>query len=162
MECGELDIFLRRNETYKESEFEKPAPEVKPVGVPGAYSPSQMHPKYKPSLSPSPSPLKNKTKGRVSSTGQNLSEYGIHDLDVTDDDLAALVQELGLGGDDAKDLVKGLGQSSGSAKPKEKEASIDLNTKGGEGKVVTEAVESPGPAKSSEAEPAADESTKSD
>lgn len=120
VECGDLDAFLRRNETYKESEFERPAPEVKPIGVPGAYSPSQMHPKYTPTPSPAPSPLKAKTKGRVASkTGDQLSTFGLHDLDVTDEDLAALVQELGLAVKDAKDLVKGLGNDTKSAQGKE-------------------------------------------
>ena len=132
MECGELDAFLRRNETYKESEFERPAPEVKPVGVPGAYSPSQMHPKYTPSPSPSPSPLKAKPKGRVSSTSNFLSDHGLHDLDVSEDDLAALVRELGLGGDDAKDLVKGLGIDSTSRDSKEKVVSTEAKSDAGE------------------------------
>lgn len=79
-----------------------------------------MHPKYTPTPSPAPSPLKAKTKGRVASkTGDQLSTFGLHDLDVTDEDLAALVQELGLAVKDAKDLVKGLGNDTKSAQGKE-------------------------------------------
>ncbi|KAH8099429.1 hypothetical protein BXZ70DRAFT_1009238 [Cristinia sonorae] len=108
VEYGELETFLRLNEDYVPSEFSTPAPEEKPVGVPGAYSPNQMNPKHRPSLSPSPSgsPLKN--KGKVVSTNEELAEYGIHDVELTEDDLSALMQELGMGGADASDLAKGL------------------------------------------------------
>lgn len=37
-----------------------------------------------------------------------LSGYGLQGVKVTDDDLLALVEELGLGGEEAGDLVKGL------------------------------------------------------
>jgi len=40
---------------------------------------------------------------------EELSGYGLQGVKVTEDDLLALVQELGLGGDEAGDLVKGLG-----------------------------------------------------
>ena len=73
-----------------------------------------MHPKYNPPPSPrpQPSPLKGKGKEDKSgllNAGEHLSEFGIHDAEVSMDDLRALVEELGLGGDDANDLVMGLG-----------------------------------------------------
>ncbi|KAL4242131.1 SH3BGR family protein [Abortiporus biennis] len=136
VEYGELDTFLRRNEEWQEYPDEKPALEAKPVGVPGAYSPAQMHPKYN-TPSPQPSPLKSKssTKPRregdeapINSLGEELKEFGINDVeDVTEDDLLALVEELGLGGDEASDLVKGLsGDSSSkqSEKPVAKEEAV--------------------------------------
>jgi hypothetical protein len=46
--------------------------------------------------------------------GDELSGFGLQGVQVSQDDLAALVEELGLGGDEAKDLVEGL---SGSALP---------------------------------------------
>jgi hypothetical protein len=39
---------------------------------------------------------------------EELSGYGLQGVKVTDDELLALVEELGLGGDEAGDLVKGL------------------------------------------------------
>ena len=120
MEYGELDIFLRRNEEWEDYGDEKLNPPAKPIGVPGAYSPSQMHPKYNPPPSPrpQPSPLKGKGKEDKSgllNAGEHLSEFGIHDAEVSMDDLRALVEELGLGGDDANDLVMGLGTDASKA-----------------------------------------------
>lgn len=40
--------------------------------------------------------------------GDELSGYGLQGVKVTQDDLLALVEELGLGGEEAGDLVKGL------------------------------------------------------
>ncbi|CAL1695535.1 unnamed protein product [Somion occarium] len=131
VECGELEVFLRRNESYDEDEDAKPTPPAKPVGVPGAYSPSQMHPKYHPSPSPSPSPLKGKSKedkSNLINAGEHLSEFGLHDVEVSIDDLTALVEELGLGSDDAKDLVKGLGTDSKTTNTKDKEESAKAPT----------------------------------
>jgi SH3 domain-binding glutamic acid-rich protein len=39
---------------------------------------------------------------------EELTGYGLQGVKVTDDDLLALVEELGLGGEEAGDLVKGL------------------------------------------------------
>jgi len=84
---------------------------AKPVGVPGAHTPTQMHPQY----SPAPSPLisqKKVDKSKMVGTGKDLEGFGIQDMDVSQDDLLALVEELGLGGDDASDFVRGLGSDS--------------------------------------------------
>lgn len=67
-----------------------------------------MNPKHRPSLSPSPSASPLKGKGNDNKTTNELAEYGIHDVELTEDDLTALVEELGLGEADASDLVKGL------------------------------------------------------
>ena len=40
--------------------------------------------------------------------GDGLSGYGLQGVKVTEDDLLALVEELGLGGEEAGELVKGL------------------------------------------------------
>lgn len=44
-----------------------------------------------------------------------LASFGIHDVELTEDDLTALVAELGLGEADAGDLVRGL--SGNDSKP---------------------------------------------
>lgn len=117
VEFNELDIYLRRNEDYKPFEDEKTLLKAEPIGVPGAYSPLQMYPKHAPSRSPSPSPLalREKEKKEVQA-GDTLAEFGLQDVSVSMDDLKALVEELGLGGDEANELVKGLaGADSSSA-----------------------------------------------
>ncbi|KIP11420.1 hypothetical protein PHLGIDRAFT_114552 [Phlebiopsis gigantea 11061_1 CR5-6] len=109
VEFKELDQFLRRNEDYKPFEDEAPLLRAQPIGVPGAYSPLQMYPKHAPSRSPSPSPLKLKEKEKSEiNSGETLAEFGLANVSVSEDELRALVEELGLGGDEASDLVKGL------------------------------------------------------
>lgn len=86
-----------------------------PVGVPGAASPAQMTPEHhKPATFPSSltdSPLRgkpaNKREGEFD-VSTELEGFGLQGVKVTQDDLAALVEELGLGGDEADDLVRGL------------------------------------------------------
>ena len=149
MEYGELESFLRLNETWDETiEETRPTLPAKPIGVPGASSPSQMAtPAHRALFNASPggasSPLRGTTatatatatasssssssaaaalesspaEGKESlrkrreaefDVGEELSGYGLQGVKVTDDDLLALVEELGLGGEDAGDLVKGL------------------------------------------------------
>ncbi|PSS37587.1 hypothetical protein PHLCEN_2v603 [Hermanssonia centrifuga] len=146
VEFDELDIFLRRNEDYKPPEDERPGLEAKPIGVPGAYSPLQMFPKHAPSRSPSPSPLKlkEKEKGEIDAS-EHLGAFGLEGVRVSADDLRALIEELGLGGDAAKDLVKDLGGDSEPATPEKKDsgsapASAD---KEGESAVVPEILVQP-------------------
>ena len=100
---------------------DRPAPVAKPVGVPGASSPLQMTPdrlKNKIMARPPPSPLKgnilpvNKRVGEFD-VGDELSGYGLQGVKVTDDELRDLVAELGLNGDEAGDLVKGLSDADG-------------------------------------------------
>ena len=119
VEFNELDIFLRRNEEWQEIDGDKPMLEAKPVGVPGAYEPLQMFPKHAPSRSPSPSPLKvrEREQGELD-VSDSLGEFGLEGVSVSEDDLRKLVEELGLGGDEANDLVKGLaGDIAADAKP---------------------------------------------
>ena len=110
VECGELDVFLRRNEDWDEELF-GPAKklEVKPVGVPGAYSPSQMNPSHKPTISPHPTPTKPKdgTRGKEIDVSEELGEYGLEGVTVDEQDLMDLVSEL-IGEEGAGDLVKGF------------------------------------------------------
>lgn len=122
MEFNEVDLFLRLKEDWKPFEDNKSVLPTKPVGVPGAHSPAQMHPHHQPTISPAPSPLKG--KGRVVSenkkdkqfdAGEELGDSKLQGVNVDEDDLLALVEELGLGGDDASDLVKGLGFGDNSA-----------------------------------------------
>jgi hypothetical protein len=119
VEYDELDVFLRLKESYIVDE-DRPTPPVQPVGVPGAASPLQMTPdhlKHK-MFAQSSSPLKGKGSGIPANKRENefdvsteLVGFGLQGVKVTDDDLKALVEELGLGGDEAGDLVKGLSSS---------------------------------------------------
>jgi len=150
VEFGELDTFLRLNEKYDASfEEDRPAPVVQPVGVPGAAEPLQMTPDHIRTkiLATTPSPLgKGKSAGipvnkRVGEldVGSELVGFGLQGVKVTHDELADLVAELGLDGDEAGDLVKGLSgfdigkakstSNSGDAKEMRKSVSEVLDTK---------------------------------
>jgi len=110
VECGELDTFLRRSEEWDEELFGPSKKlEVKPVGVPGAYSPLQMNPSHKPTISPLPTPTKPKdgSRGREIDVGQELSGCGLDGVTVSEQDLMDLVSEL-IGEEGAGDLVKGF------------------------------------------------------
>ncbi|KAI0348519.1 hypothetical protein BDW22DRAFT_1350751 [Trametopsis cervina] len=147
VEFNELDIFLRRKEDYKPFEDEKELLHAEPVGVPGAYSPLQMNPNHAPSRSPSPSPLalREKEKKEIKA-GDTLAEFGLQDVSVSLDDLQALVEELGLGGDEASDLVKGLAGTDDA--PKQAKAPAPLAKKKTAAKVAeVKAVEKDSPAK---------------
>jgi hypothetical protein len=72
--------------------------------------------------SPSPSPLKTKSvpvnkRTNEIDLGEDLSGYGLQGVKVTEDELRDLMAELGLEGDEAGDLVKGL---SGATTPPKK------------------------------------------
>lgn len=120
VESDELDIFLRLNESYNMDE-DHPTPPAQPVGVPGAASPLQMTPDHLKSkiFAQSPSPLKgkgssipaNKRKDEFDVSSE-LEGYGLQGVKVTEDELRDLVAELGLDGDDAGDLVRGLSSSA--------------------------------------------------
>ncbi|EPQ60525.1 hypothetical protein GLOTRDRAFT_135198 [Gloeophyllum trabeum ATCC 11539] len=128
VEHDELDIFLRLNESYDpDVDGERPAPPTQPIGVPGALSPAQSLPLgHSPTPSPGPSPLKSKDKKPVNKkrqidVGEELVGFGLQGVKVTEDDLRDLMEELGLEGEEAEGLVKGLSGASDS-KPKEPEA----------------------------------------
>jgi SH3 domain-binding glutamic acid-rich protein len=128
VEYGELETFLRLNETWNETtgEMRPPTLPAKPIGVPGASSPSQMakpahkalfnaSPASSPLRSASPTANKESLRRRNESefdAGAELTGYGLQGVKVTDDELLALVEELGLGGEDAGNFVKGLSDSA--------------------------------------------------
>jgi len=120
VEYDELDVFLRLNETWNTVvDEDRPAPAVKPVGVPGAVPVSQMTPEHhKPRIFPKdPStPLKPVNKHSDFDIGSELPGYGLQGVRVTDEELRKLVEDLGLGGDDAADMVKSLGGDASSLK----------------------------------------------
>jgi len=120
VECGDLATFLRLNESWEAREDENTAP-VKPIGVPGAVAPLQMTPDHikKKILAqpPAESPLKGKKvpvnkQGGAFDVSTELEGYGLQGVHATDEELRKLVAELGLEGDDAGELVKGLSGSS--------------------------------------------------
>ncbi|KIJ21887.1 hypothetical protein PAXINDRAFT_6017 [Paxillus involutus ATCC 200175] len=114
VECDELDTFLRLKETWNaDVDEDRPAPAVKPVGVPGAVPVSQMTPEHhKPKYFPKnpDAPLKpvNKREGDFDISTE-LEGFGLQGVRVTDDDLWQLVADLGLDGDEAADMVNSLG-----------------------------------------------------
>lgn len=124
VESGDLATFLRLNESWEAAEDETTSP-VKPVGVPGAVAPLQMTPdhiKKKILAQPPESPLREKKvpvnkQGDTFDVSTELEGYGLQGVHVTDEELRNLVAELGLEGDEAGELVKGLsGPSSVESK----------------------------------------------
>lgn len=117
MEYDELSRFFRLDEEWHEDIDGPKVLEQKAIGVPGASMPSQMTPerlnvKIRATMH-SPSPLSKKSIPVNKRTdefdiGEELSGFGLQGVQVTEDELADLVKELGLDGDDAGDLVKGL------------------------------------------------------
>lgn len=103
-------------------------------------TPDRLKSKMFPSSSPSPLKTKsipvNKRTDEVD-LGDELSGYGLQGVKVTEDELRDLMAELGLEGDEAGDLVKGLSGittppvknkpaegSKGTTKPPAEEVSI--------------------------------------
>ena len=120
VEHDELDKFLRLKESWDPARDEdRPALEVKPVGVPGVALPLQMTPDHikskilaqQKSLATASGAKKslpvNKREGDFD-VGRELVGYGLQGVHATDKELENLVKELGLEGDEAGDLVKGL------------------------------------------------------
>ena len=92
---------------------------------------------HKPSFAPTPSPLKDKSKQeKERDAGDLLGDKGLEGIAVTDEELADLVRELGLEGDDAGDLIKGLSAPVGAPKP-------ETTKKSTEKLVVTEQTSQP-------------------
>lgn len=119
VEFGELDQFFRLKEAWGEEDealAPTPAPQ-KPIGVPGVATPLQVT-GQKPSYSPSPSKPHKRTPGAKSIDIGTEIGFGLEGLKVSEEEMLELVESLGLGGDDADDLVKGLGLSSKIPKPK--------------------------------------------
>ncbi|KAL5519074.1 hypothetical protein ACEPAH_757 [Sanghuangporus vaninii] len=129
VEYDELDRFLRLKETWSVDEEDTTSLVVKPVGVPGASSPSQMT-DHKPSFANQPSPLKEKSKsGEEVDAGTLLEDTSLQGIAVTDDELANLVKELGLEGDEAGDLVKGLSTTKEPTSERGPETAITEETR---------------------------------
>ncbi|KAH9937059.1 uncharacterized protein B0H18DRAFT_1205979 [Fomitopsis serialis] len=101
VEFGEIDQFLRLAEDYNPFEDEKDLLPSPPIGVPGAYSPAQMHPHHQPSPSPQPSPLKNKPVNKKGvkgiDAGEELGDARLAGVTITDDDLLSWSRSLGSG-----------------------------------------------------------------
>ncbi|KAL0951394.1 hypothetical protein HGRIS_008090 [Hohenbuehelia grisea] len=132
VEYGELDTFLRLKDSWNpDVDEDRPAPEAKPIGVPGAMMPLQMTPEHlrtKILATPTASPLKGKGKPIPVNKRQNeidvgneLVGFGLQGVKVTDDELLDLIADLGLDGDDAADLVGGLSGSTGGSGGKKPE-----------------------------------------
>jgi hypothetical protein len=167
VEYGELETFLRLKDTWDETiEETRPTLPAKPIGVPGASSPSQMakpahralfnaSPGGGPSsplrgpgvtsssssasasaaaASPSPAETKKSLRNRNEAefdVGDELTGYGLQGVKVTDDDLLALVEELGLGGEEAGDLVKGLSDPTDKADKVKEDEVTEVREGGG-------------------------------
>ncbi|KAI0307699.1 hypothetical protein B0F90DRAFT_1922198 [Multifurca ochricompacta] len=114
VEYDELKTFLRLNETWDESIGDtRPTLPVKPIGVPGASSPSQMaKPAHRALFNASP----------ASSPLRGAGAVPVDKGSVTEDDLVALVEELGLNGEEAGDLVKGLSDFTEKTDKRRREA----------------------------------------
>ncbi|CAE6451641.1 unnamed protein product [Rhizoctonia solani] len=120
VEFGELDRFFRLNEAWGE-EDEALAPvhaPQKPIAVPGVATPSQIT-GQRPSFAPSPSQPSKKLTPRTKSidVGAELG-FGLEGVKLTQEEMLELVESLGLGGEDAGDLVKGLGLSTSKTSSK--------------------------------------------
>ncbi|KAH8835881.1 hypothetical protein DL96DRAFT_1702836 [Flagelloscypha sp. PMI_526] len=121
VEYGELDTFLRLKEEWHDDADVKILPQQH-IAVPGAHTPLQMTPEAQrvkilaanASADASPSrgtkqiPVNKLKEEEQIDLGDEFSGYGLQGVKVTNDELAALVAELGLDGDDAGDLVRGL------------------------------------------------------
>ncbi|CAK5264600.1 unnamed protein product [Mycena citricolor] len=136
VEYDELDIFLRLKESWDpDLDGDGPALAAGPVGVPGAYTPLEMTPEPQRSkiiaAQHPPSPLKGKKpipinkRDDLFDVSTELDGFGLQGVHVSEKELADLVAELGLDGDEAGDLVKGLSgapasnSSTDKLKPKE-------------------------------------------
>ncbi|KAF8213195.1 hypothetical protein K438DRAFT_1706847 [Mycena galopus ATCC 62051] len=131
VEYGELDTFLRLKESWNPDVDGEGTPLVaKLIGVPGAQTPLEMTPEHirKEIIAQQSSPLRGKGGVPVNKrtdmfdAGTAFSGFGLQGVQVSESELADLVAELGLEGDEAGDLVKGLSSASPVTPPlKEKE-----------------------------------------
>ena len=127
VEFGELDIFLRRNEEWNPLlDEDRPAPAAKVVGIPGAHTPSEMTPERLRTTVKAGIPSNEPRKGLIPvnkrtdelDAGELFPGLGLSGHKVTQDELAELIADLGLGGDDAKEMAKGLSGDSAPAPSK--------------------------------------------
>ncbi|KAF5323614.1 hypothetical protein D9611_005768 [Ephemerocybe angulata] len=126
VEYGELDRFFKRDEEWDEA-FERAPLEVKPIGVPGASLPMQMTPDHirtkilsaqqvSPLKGKVPKPINKEPEGSRIDIGEELNGFGLQGVKVTEDELRDMISQLGLGADDAEDLVQGLSGTDNTAK----------------------------------------------
>ncbi|KAG6832282.1 hypothetical protein H0H92_003515 [Tricholoma furcatifolium] len=156
VEAGDLNTFLRLNETWH-GDDDQPSIPVQPIGVPGAVLPLQMTPdhlKKKILAQPQESPLKGKAipvnkRQDEFDISTELEGFGLQGVNVTEDELRNLVAELGLDGDEAGELVKGL--SGSSSKPT---SNSEVTKVESVQETAVLAVDKPAPAKETEGESA--------
>ncbi|KAF7320379.1 hypothetical protein MKEN_00822700 [Mycena kentingensis (nom. inval.)] len=128
VECGELNTFLRLDESW-DPDMDGPAPvQAAPIGVPGAVMPLEMTPEHirkQVLLEQKASPLRGKgtpvnKRDDLFDVSNELSGFGLQGVQVSEQDLLDLVAELGLedDGDLARDLAKGLVSASSPREPK--------------------------------------------
>ena len=121
VEYGELDIFLRRNEEWNPLlDEDRPAPAAQIVGIPGAHTPSEMTPERLRATVKAGIPTNEPRKGLIPvnkrtdehDAGALFPGFGLSGHRVTQDELADLIADLGLGGEEAKEMAKGLAGDS--------------------------------------------------
>jgi len=125
VECDDLDAFLRLKESWDaDVDADTPALPAAPIGVPGAMLPLQMTPEHlrtkilaQKSSGKAAIPVNKRADAFDVST--ELSGFGLQGVQVTEDELRDLVAELGLDGDEAGDLVKGLSSATSDKKEPE-------------------------------------------
>jgi hypothetical protein len=112
-------------------------------------TPERLRPAVEASSKSSGSPLTGKAaipankRDDEFDVGEELSGFGLQGVKVSQDDLAALVEDLGLGGDDAEELIKGLSDSAPLEKKGLRIEKSDGGVKSGEAqlaKVLTDAI----------------------
>ncbi|EAU92691.2 hypothetical protein CC1G_01736 [Coprinopsis cinerea okayama7 len=156
VEYGELDQFLKLKEPWDPAiDEERPPPVAKPIGVPGAVLPMEMTPDHikKHIIAEQQSPLriKNKDKKPIPvnreddskkiDLGEEIAGYELQGLKVTEDELKDLIEQLGLGGDEADDLAKGLLSDEKGSKGKQVEKAEPTPAKEVKSEVKAEAKE---------------------
>ncbi|KAJ7275186.1 hypothetical protein B0H12DRAFT_1086141 [Mycena haematopus] len=135
VECGELDTFLRLKESWDpDIDVEGIQLTATPIGVAGAQTPLEMMPEHirKEIISQQSSPLRGKggipvnKRTDMFDAGTEFSGFGLQGVQVSDAELADLVAELGLEGDEAGDLIKGLSSTSPTTPLKKESKSVPL------------------------------------
>ncbi|KAJ7357217.1 hypothetical protein DFH08DRAFT_664350, partial [Mycena albidolilacea] len=121
VECADLDTFLRLKESWDpDIDGEGTTLTATPIGVPGAQTPLEMTPEHirKQIIAQQTSPLRGKGGIPVNKrtdqfdAGTEFSGFGLQGVQVSEAELADLVAELGLEGDEAGDLLKGLSSAA--------------------------------------------------
>ncbi|KAJ7900194.1 hypothetical protein B0H14DRAFT_2494004 [Mycena olivaceomarginata] len=141
VECADLDTFLRLKESWDpDIDGEGTKLTATPIGVPGAQTPLEMTPEHirKQIIAQQTSPLRGKGGIPVNKrtdqfdAGTEFSGFGLQGVQVSEAELADLVAELGLEGDEAGDLLKGLSSATTPSvekkepKPPTKEAAAEI------------------------------------